>query len=184
LHGENLSNSTKHRTNTNRYFHERGKSGEHETLNDVAQQICESQKEDVRGLLSDIYYGQGADASEMNQPELCLKHYTALLNLRKEISKTSKEGKQDIYLAIAYNEMGIGYMMNNMYAKGTECFHMSISIYESLHDYSKVMATLSFVNLGLSYWLQNECTRASEILLDILRERERVFGINDDESFK
>lgn len=54
-------------------------------------------------------------AAEINDPKSCLEHGKALLAIHEEAAR--KKGKQDIRLATAYNETGIGWIMAKEYDK-------------------------------------------------------------------
>jgi tetratricopeptide (TPR) repeat protein len=172
-------------TDQGRYFHQRGKSEDHELFAPLSQHIVESQSpqnREVRLLLAAIHYCRGSEASESNQPESCLRHFEAHLALRQNFC--DETGNPDEDLASAYNELGVAYMMNKMYVEGMHAFEKSIEIYQGLEDYSGAMTAFPCTNLGLSYWLQGQHKMAEQILLDALHEREASFGEMDKESLK
>jgi tetratricopeptide (TPR) repeat protein len=172
-------------TDQGRYFHQRGKSEDHESFAPLSQHIVESQSpqnREVRLLLAAIHYCRGSEASESNQPEPCLQHFKEHLALRQNFC--DETGKPDEDLASAYNELGVAYMMNKMYVEGMHAFEKSIEIYQGLEDYSGAMTAFPCTNLGLSYWLQGQHKMAEQILLDALHDREAWFGEMDRESLK
>jgi len=113
---------------------------------------------------------------------MCLQQFEALLQLR--LRSCEESGKPDSDLASAYNEVGVGLMMNKMYVKGMHAFETSIDLYRGLDDFRGAMTAFPSSNLGLSYWLQGQNEKAEQVLLDALHEREKEFGTMDKESLK
>jgi tetratricopeptide (TPR) repeat protein len=151
----------------------------------MAQKICEShpsQDEDVRRLLIDIHYCRGSEASESNQPQLCLEQFSSHLKLCQQV--VSETGMDNEALASAYNEVGVAYMMNKKYGEGMRAFHKSIDIYKSLEHFTTAMTAFPLANLGLSLWLQGRCDEAAEVLHKALLDRAETFGHDDKESEK
>jgi tetratricopeptide (TPR) repeat protein len=134
--------------------------------------------------LSDIYYSRGADASEVNEPSRCMEYTSLFWKLRLEHSKTSAKGQKDIRLGMAYNQMSVAYMMNRDYESAVEVLEKAFEVYKDLENFTPIMATLPAANMGLACWFLERYDDAYKVLIDILREREKVFGINDNESFK
>jgi tetratricopeptide (TPR) repeat protein len=168
-----------------RYYHQRGKSESHNSFAALAQEIAEAQpcwNDEIRRLFVAIHYCRGSEASQSNQPVLCLEQFEKLIKICREACEAS--GKPDEDLASAYNEVGVAYMMNKRYSEGKEHFLKSIEIYRGLDDYSTDMTAFPSANLGLAYWLLNQYDRAIEILQEALRDREETFGQNDSESLK
>ncbi len=81
-----------------------------------------------KDLLADIHYGLAAVANETNDSAACLSHTEQLIKLRREAG-------EDIRLAIAHNEYGIGLAMNHDYTKAISPFESSIEVYRGLEDY-------------------------------------------------
>jgi tetratricopeptide (TPR) repeat protein len=111
--------------------------------------------------------------------------YTSLFwKLRLEHSKISAKGRRDIRLGMAYNQMGVAYMMNRDYGSAVGVLEKAFEVYKDLENSTPIMATLPAANMGLACWFLERYDEAYNVLIDILREREKVFGINDNESFK
>lgn len=102
--------------------------------------------------------------------------------IREEV--TRKKKAEDIRLAIAYNEIGIGWIMNKEYHKAIEAWENAIRVYERLPDNTGYTRALPLVNIGLAYWQLGDLNQASEILEQGLGEREEMFGPDDAESFR
>jgi tetratricopeptide (TPR) repeat protein len=90
----------------------------------------------------------------------------------------------DENLASAYNEVGVGYMMNRMFDEGKESCLKSLHVYRSLENYSSVMTGFPSANLGLAYMNLGDLDKAIEVLEAGLRDQEDTFGQNDIESEK
>ena len=166
-----------------RWQHERGNSHAIRVVFERAYTICQRYpSEDLDDLLSDLHDGLGAVATEINDPKSCLEHGKALLAIREEV--TRKNGSQDIRLAIAYNEIGIGWIMAKEYDKAIEAWSKAISVYESLPENTGYTRALPLVNIGLAHWLLGDLKQASLTLERGLKEREAMFGFNDKESFR
>lgn len=148
-----------------------------------AYTICHRHpSEDLGDLLSDIHDGLGAVATEINDPKSCLEHGKALLAIREEIAR--KNGRQDIRLAIAYNEIGIGWIMAKEYNKAIEAWRKALSVYQNLPENTGYTRALPLVNMGLAHWLLGDLEQASLVLGQGLKERETMFGPDDKESFR
>lgn len=148
-----------------------------------AYAICQKHPdEELSDLLSDVHDGLGAVASEINDPRSCLEHGQALLAVREEVARRNK--REDIRLAIAYNEIGIGWIMAKEYHKAIEAWRNAIKVYEGLPDNTGYTRALPLVNIGLAYWLLGDLDHASEVLEQGLWEREEMFGPDSDESFR
>ena len=133
-------------------------------------------------LLSDLHDGLGAVATETNDPRACLEHGKALVAIREEV--TREAGVEDIRLDIAYNEIGIGWIMNKEYQKAIEAWENAIRVYERLPGNTGYTRGLPLVNIGLAYWLLGDLDQASNVLEQGLSEREEMFGPDDAESFR
>lgn len=97
--------------NPSRYFYERSIPENCEPFFKLAQHACEAQSEDTVDLLSDIFYSRGADASEVNDSLRCMHYTTRFWDLRLKYAKQSPQGRRDLRLAMAYNQMGVAYLM-------------------------------------------------------------------------
>jgi tetratricopeptide (TPR) repeat protein len=111
--------------------------------------------------------------------------YTSLfLNFRLEQSETSANGRRDIRLGMAYNQMSVAYMMNRDYETAVGALEKAFEVHKDLENSTPIMVTLPAANMGLARWFLKRYDDAYQVLIDILGEREKVFGINDNESFK
>lgn len=168
-----------------RYFYERSMNENCEPFFQLAQKICELEDEEsCVDLLSEIYYSRGADASEVNDPARCWRETSNFYQLRLKHSKISPQGRKDLRLGMAYNQMGVAHMMLKEYESAVTMLEESFLIYKSLDNSMPILATLPAANMGLAYWYLGKYEDAYKVLIDILREREAAFGVNDDESFK
>ncbi|RMZ90251.1 hypothetical protein DV736_g2528, partial [Chaetothyriales sp. CBS 134916] len=181
------------------YRHERGRSDNAIQFSNMAQSICESLKlrflEDpeyassesltlveVSNTLTEITHNRGCMALEMNDPANALKYHLQFNKMMiRELG--SKDPHHDMRLAISWNELGNSYMLNQDWSAGEECFRKSIAEMRRLENFKPTNVSLPIANLGLSYWLQGKHDIALKTLLDGLKEREREFGVDDQESF-
>ncbi|KIW74479.1 hypothetical protein Z517_12419 [Fonsecaea pedrosoi CBS 271.37] len=166
------------------YQHATGNSYAIRDMLDESWKICQTceESQQSRNLLADIHYTMGAIASETNDPELCMQHTRALLDMRMQVAE--KTAIRDVRLAIAYNENGIARMMSRDFDGAERCFESAIDVYSSLPDFRKDMNTVSHANRGLAAWLKGDFTRAIKIFEDAIRDREELFGFLDKENFR
>ncbi|KIX10281.1 uncharacterized protein Z518_01363 [Rhinocladiella mackenziei CBS 650.93] len=181
------------------YRHERGSPTDAVQFNNVAQGICESMKlriledpecaSDEPGILSqlnyslnEIHHNRGCIDLETNDPVNALK-YLKLFNEKmiKELGR--KPSRNDMRLAISWNELGNAYMLNRNWPKGEECFLKSIEEMKQLRDFQPTMISLPLANLGLAYWLQGKLEDAVETLTKGLEDRQKALGLDDRDSF-
>ena len=113
-----------------------------------------------------------------------MEYTSRFWKLRLEHSKTSTNGRRDIRLAMSYNQMGVAYMMMRDYESAVGVLEQALDVYKNLEKSTPIMATLPAANMGLACWFLKRYDDAYKVLIDILREREKVFGVNDNESFK
>ena len=132
--------------------------------------------------LVEINHNRGCIALETNEPEDALK-YHKLFNdaMVKEVA--NKASRDDMRLAISWNELGNAYMLNNNWSGGEECFLKSIEEMKKLENFERTMLSLPLANVGLAYWCLKKNDRALEVLEEGLREREATFGLDDRNSF-
>ncbi|KAM3423793.1 hypothetical protein BST61_g1197 [Cercospora zeina] len=152
---------------------------------DVALHIAEQLDRATDGvltLLCDINFALAAASNAMNDHEACATHSQMFLKMKKEACLSS--GGPDIGLALAYNECGIGRLLQGRGEEAEKLFNKSIRTYRSLTNFQEHMASFPVVNLGLLYWLENRLDEAYEMLLSGLRAREDKFGYMDTESFE
>ncbi|KAI9775352.1 MAG: hypothetical protein M1839_001268 [Geoglossum umbratile] len=166
------------------YYYERSIPENCEPFFQLAQLVCESQDEDAVDLLSDVFYSRGADASEVNEPVRCMEYTSRFWKLRLKHAETSPKGRKDIRLGMSYNQMGVAYMMARDYESAVGVLEQAFEVYASVENSTPIMATLPAANMGLACWFLGRYDEAYKALINILRERERVFGVNDSESFK
>lgn len=74
--------------------------------------------------------------------------------------------------------------MNRDYAKAISNLEISIQIYRGLSDYWLSMDTNPRTNLGFTYWVLGDLTKASAIFEELLRDRQCHFGEDDRESYR
>ena len=171
-------------SNKSRYQHATGNSYAIRYLLEEAQKICETldgsrQRQD---LLTDIHYTLGAIANETNDARSCLTHTKAFLEMRLEIA--AETGINDVRLAVAYNETGIARMMSHELNEAEECFDNAIKVYSALPNFQKDMNTVSHANRGLAAWLKGDLSRAADIFLQAIQDREELFGFLDTQNFR
>ncbi|KAI9656216.1 MAG: hypothetical protein M1821_004879 [Bathelium mastoideum] len=181
------------------YRHERGKSTEAGLFNNMAQSICESMKlrllqypehvddglvsiSKLNSSLSEISHNRGCIALEINEPQEALKYHKHFNNTM--VQECAREAtRDDMRLAISWNELGNSYMLCRNWSKGENCFLRSIEEMKRLDDFVPTMVSLPVANLGLAYWLQGNHREALATLENGLRERQATFGLDDRVSF-
>ncbi|KAF2007619.1 hypothetical protein P154DRAFT_569485 [Amniculicola lignicola CBS 123094] len=151
---------------------------------DVAQGVCESQNEDARLILSDIYYTGGAEAAETNDKRTAMQNNTAFLHLRLNISETSTFGTKDATLAQAYNQAANANLDQKRFKRALEYYDKALEVFQSLPDYCETMTSICVANLGTAYWLLGRLGDAHRLVIRNLRAREAKFGVDDTESFR
>lgn len=165
---------------------------------ELGLKICQesSSLEELQQLYADIRYGLAAATNEANDAKGCLEHTQVLLDLRLQISESS--GVQDIRLAVAHNELGIAYIMNNQYDSGIEAFNKSIRVYAQLPKFELAMDTNPRTNLAFTYWVRGKSLKllgkfedsadmfdkAATMFVALIRDRGIRFGVDDTESYR
>ncbi|KAK3673350.1 hypothetical protein LTR78_006896 [Recurvomyces mirabilis] len=182
------------------YHHERGSSTDAESFNDMAHQICstwlfreEERHHPGRGewwtrklntILSELTHNRGCIVVETNKPEVALKYFQEFHRaMEEEFRKSPDLVKQDMRLAIAWNELGNAHMLNRRWDEGKKCFKNSIKTMELLVTFEPTSISLPLVNLGLAYWLQGRPKEALTKLEQGLKDRENAYGMDDRISF-
>lgn len=146
--------------------------------------MCEAHEQDSRLILSDIYYTRGAEAAETNDKPTALTNNTAFLRLRLDISRTSALRTQDATLAQAYNQAANAHLDQGQFEPALEYYSKALEVFQSLPEYSETMTSICVANLGTAYWLLERLDDAYNLLLQNLKARERLFGVDDTESFR
>lgn len=136
----------------------------------------------VQTLLSEINHDLGCIATETNQPEAALRHFSEFNRSMIKFAGDEPQ-REDMRLAVSWNELGNAYMMNKQWTQAADCFIRSMDTLKQLNNFKKVDLSFPQINLGFSYWLQGRLDEADEVLSDILAAREAAYGINDRESF-
>jgi tetratricopeptide (TPR) repeat protein len=179
-----------------RFSHERGNSQESQPFFTLAQQDCEALKlrlsqttaEDKHEplkhqlslLLGEIHYNSGCIATETNKPKDALSHFGVLNQMmREEFGPDST----DMRLAISWNELGNGRMMNKQWEDAINCFKKSIEILKRQPDFTKTSLSFPLVNLGFAYWILGELEEAESVCQEALLDRLAAYGIDDGKSF-
>jgi tetratricopeptide (TPR) repeat protein len=179
-----------------RFSHERGNSQESEPFFTLALQDCEAlrlrlsqtQGEDnyeelkhqLSLLLGEIHYNSGCIATETNKPRDALSHFEVLNQmLHEELGPDST----DIRLAISWNELGNGRMMNKQWDDAIVCFEKSIEIQRRQLDLTKISLSFPLVNLGFAYWILGQLEQAEKVCQEALLDRQAAYGIDDGKSF-
>lgn len=171
----------------NSYLHERGFSLLATSYLELALDLSEACR--ARGsspyltdLLSDVHYTLGAIANGTNDALGTLKHNTILLEMRKDAARLA--GKNDVRLAAAFNQIGVGYMMFKKHTLAQKSFEDSIATYRTLDDFDVDVLAFPMANLGSAQWVQGDLDGAARTLMTALRDREERFGSEDKVSYK
>lgn len=137
--------------------------------------------EGVEAMLAEIHYNMGCVATETNKPADAIHHFTIFNDMMAKEARIND--KQKAY-AISWNELGVAKMMNKEWGNAEKCFLRSIEIMENVDATAKELQSLPTVNLGLAYWLQGgRLEEADAVLTAGLQDREKIYGVNDRESF-
>ncbi|KAF1845081.1 uncharacterized protein K460DRAFT_394818 [Cucurbitaria berberidis CBS 394.84] len=199
LHARDVFNTCVLLLSAKWYCHERGRTLESDVFSGIAQRLCEELKNfypltadhlqshnpkerDIESLLAEIHHNRGVMANEINRPHESL-NYLLKFNAMMMKELGDRRPGTDMRLALSFNELGCAYMLQNDYEHAEKCFEKSISSMEKLDNYERWQVSLPGVNLGVVYWLTERYTDALDILSRGLRDRERKFGFNDQESF-
>lgn len=89
----------------------------------------------------------------------------------------------DIRLAISWNELGNGRMINKQWDDAIICFKKSIEIQKRQLDFTKISLSFPLVNLGFAYWILGQLEQAEKVCQEALLDRQAAYGIDDGESF-
>ncbi|KAF2108477.1 hypothetical protein BDV96DRAFT_652728 [Lophiotrema nucula] len=133
-------------------------------------------------IIAETHHNLGCIGTESNQPVFTLKHFTKF-NEMMAVEIDEDLQTIDNRLAISWNELGNGYMMNCMWKEGESCFKKSLQIAQRLSSFDPADFSFPYVNLGLAYWLSNRLDDALQTLQEGLHFREAKFGPNDKQSF-
>jgi tetratricopeptide (TPR) repeat protein len=86
-------------------------------------------------------------------------------------------------LPISWNQLGVGYMINDDWKQGEQCFQKSIAAMKELDDYQEYKISLPLANLACALWLTGRFEEAVQALEEGLAYRAAEFGPDDRESF-
>ena len=120
----------------------------------------------------------------MNEHSLSMAHKMKWLAMLEERKNKAGAVFQDYELSYAYNEIGVAYGNCNMIDEASEAFRRSIKILQGLNGYDDAVIGWPGLNLGFIYWLQGELDDAEKMLMKSLKTHEKVWGCNDNRSFK
>jgi tetratricopeptide (TPR) repeat protein len=165
----------------------------------MAKEICESLKarlyekpggmspgavtqKQLDSILAEIQHNRGCIATEINEPYDALTYHKGFNTMMDQEMRTTTL-RNDMRLAISWNELGNAYMLNDDWLKGEECFQKSVDLMRQLDNFEIIWISLPVVNLGLAYWLQGRHEEANDILLEGLKDRVDAFGPDDRISF-
>jgi hypothetical protein len=179
------------------YCHERGEAEDGLELFEISQRICDKliqfldeeptlskvvTVKDVHRVLAEMFHNRGCIYAEMNKP---LESLDCQLRFKDMMETELSELKPvtDMRLSIAYNQLGVAYMINDDWDKGEEYLRLSMKEMKTLETFEGYMISLPLVNLGLIHWMNKRYTEAEEILQEGLASRMAKFGLNDTESF-
>jgi tetratricopeptide (TPR) repeat protein len=131
-------------------------------------------------LLGEILYNSGCIATETNKPNAALSHFEKFnLMMLKQLGPDSTDNR----LAISWNELGNGLMMNKQWEDAIDCFNKSIETLKKQPNFKKIQLSFPLVNLGFAYWILGQLDKAEEVCQQALMDRQAAFGIDDAESF-
>jgi ABC-type dipeptide/oligopeptide/nickel transport system ATPase subunit len=179
------------------YCHERGDGQDGLQLFEISERICTKLIEfldedpniskvvtskDVRRVLAEMHHNRGCIYAEMNKPQESLDCQLIFKDMMEE-ELSEIPPSNDMRLSIAYNQLGVSYMINDDWERGEEYLRLSIQEMKRLSIYEGYMISLPLVNLGLIHWMNKRYTEAEEILQEGLAFRMVKFGRNDTESF-
>jgi hypothetical protein len=136
----------------------------------------------IKTLSAEISHDLGCIATETNQPEAALLHFSTFNTAMLDFSG-GKPQKKDKRLAVSWNELGNAHMMNEEWTRAEDCFIRSMDALKQLDGFKEVDLSFPMINLAFSYWLQGRLEEADKTLAEILAAREAAYGINDRESF-
>ncbi|KAL8833097.1 MAG: hypothetical protein Q9170_004506 [Blastenia crenularia] len=181
------------------FYHECGRSSDSERMFASAQSIAEKLRssiaktrnaandseraiKDLKALLAEIHHNLGCVGTESNDPAATLKHFQMFNELMRGEIAEEAQGK-DKRLAISWNELGNAHMLNDQWEEGERSFKKSIVTMQGVNGFQDIDNSFAMVNLGLTYWLSGRQEDAVEVLMEGLRVREVIHGLDDRESF-
>ena len=152
----------------------------------VAIVICNQSEnisaERVASQLRLAYGNQGCAAGESYDYQGCLHHAGLALDLSKRRLGLSRNSIMDFELGTAYNEVGVAYALQNMFAPAEHYLRQSIKVYLSVEHLKDAMLIWPKLYLGVIQWIQGRLSAAEIILTEILDIQENAFGVDDTKS--
>jgi tetratricopeptide (TPR) repeat protein len=121
---------------------------------------------------------------EANDAQDCLKRFQAWIEASETKSSNLDDFNSQYELALYYNEIGVAYGMNGMYALAIDHLLKSIEYFQSMSDYDDTLLSWPEPNLGFMYWVQGRFEEAKQVLLEILQVQEDAWGPDDQKTFK
>jgi hypothetical protein len=167
-----------------RHIAEKGNFKVAEGMFASALKICEESPEEMPELLADALFCCGSHASDTNHFKLHMDFAQKHFDQRMKVEQ--RKSSLGLGTGMAYSEMGLACLLNNMYEKAIEYSITARQINEKTPEF-----------LSGSYWpffaiihhaqaligLDRE-DEAVDMILETLRWREEKYGPNDTESFK
>ncbi|MCJ1357710.1 MAG: hypothetical protein MMC33_007706 [Icmadophila ericetorum] len=178
------------------YFQERGYTTEALECYQIAQANVEHiisarrqesysapERHDEDKLLAEIHNNIAGSATELNDASTALHHFQIYNKMLKDEHK-DQTSTADSRLTSSFFNLGMSYTMRGDYNLAIPCFKDALIEAEQLSDVNKtkLARSLALINLGLTHWLMDNQSEASEILEMAHKEREELLGPNDRQS--
>ncbi|KAF2124980.1 TPR-like protein [Dothidotthia symphoricarpi CBS 119687] len=130
-------------------------------------------------LLAETHRNLGCSAAERIRPVDARFHFKEYNKLMLE-EYHGKEPNDDSRLAISYFELATAHIMLEEWSEAEECNIVALKVADGLTDSVKAKMTRSLpqVNLACLYLLTGRVDEAEPLLVNTLREREEIYGVN------
>ena len=169
-----------------RYRHvaEKGNFRVTEGMFSSALRICEKHADEMPELFADALFCSGSYASDTNQFKLHLKFAKRHFDQRMKVE--DQKPSLGLGAGMAHSEMGLAYLLNDMYDESIEHCKLSRQINEKTPIFlsGSYWPFFAIIHHAQSLIGLNKEEEAVDMLLDTLRWREAKYGPNDTESFK
>lgn len=144
---------------------------------DIAFKLLDVTKHDLRDILAELHGTRAAVAFDTNDSEAALYHMEQNKMFREE--DLEKTGVPTNKLAAAYSETGKALLLNGLYSKGEQLLNESMEIRLHLPGFTRHALYNCLAWLAVVNWQRGEYEKASDLLLEALRDRELSFGRDD-----
>ena len=148
----------------------------------LALEIFGDVREGHRRILSNIY--SGLVWNSVLSKDLHMVFHYAQKRFDTEEEVLTERGSPDSITAVAYNDLGMAYLLNDVAEEAIHYLQRSKEIRENLPGFKKDWLFSPFLSLGKTYWRLGRLDEAAEVLLEALNDRIAAFGSDDRQSIR